>query len=128
MPNFRRIKLKLTLLWFFPALLQNALITKIGMLTAYRCQELLKLETVVSTSCGRFQRFGYKYCERCVPSQVRRAFFKRSGGGYTQRYTVCLHNLSSSMGNLRMLGLSAWPLACSRGTRALLTPILQARR
>lgn len=32
-----------------------------------------------STSCGRFRRFNYTHCGRCVPCQVRRAAFLRAG-------------------------------------------------
>ena len=35
----------------------------------------LKEEAAQSTSCGRFQRFNYRQCGRCVPCQVRRAAF-----------------------------------------------------
>lgn len=54
-----------------------ALMTKGEMLAGCRNQDLLKQHAVASTSCGRFQRFGYKHCGRCVPCQVRRASFKR---------------------------------------------------
>jgi hypothetical protein len=43
-------------------------------------QNLLKAEAVRSTSCGRFQRFNYQQCGRCVPCQVRRAAFMVWGG------------------------------------------------
>lgn len=43
-------------------------------------QGLLKAEAVRSTSCGRFQRFSYRQCGRCVPCQVRRAAFMVWGG------------------------------------------------
>jgi len=56
-----------------------ALMTKGEMLAGCLNQDLLKLHAVTSTSCGRFQRFGYKHCGRCVPCQVRRASFKRWG-------------------------------------------------
>ncbi|WP_367394242.1 Qat anti-phage system QueC-like protein QatC [Pseudomonas sp. X4] len=54
-----------------------ALKTKGEMLAECRNQDLLKQHAIASTSCGRFQRFGYKHCGRCVPCQVRRASFKR---------------------------------------------------
>jgi 7-cyano-7-deazaguanine synthase in queuosine biosynthesis len=38
-------------------------------------QDLLREEAAASTSCGRFQRFNYHHCGRCVPCQVRRAAF-----------------------------------------------------
>jgi 7-cyano-7-deazaguanine synthase in queuosine biosynthesis len=43
-------------------------------------QALLNAEAVRSTSCGRFQRFKYHQCGRCVPCQVRRAAFMAWGG------------------------------------------------
>ncbi|WP_313313554.1 Qat anti-phage system QueC-like protein QatC [Stutzerimonas nitrititolerans] len=56
-----------------------ALKTKGEMMTGCLNQDLLKQHAVRSTSCGRFQRFGYKHCGRCVPCQVRRASFMRWG-------------------------------------------------
>lgn len=38
-------------------------------------QSLLRLEASDSTSCGRFQRFNYRHCGRCIPCQIRRAAF-----------------------------------------------------
>ena len=52
-----------------------ALKTKGEMLRECRDQTLLAAEAVRSTSCGRFQRFNYCHCGRCVPCQVRRAAF-----------------------------------------------------
>lgn len=49
--------------------------TKGEMLEECADQELLIAEAVRSTSCGRFQRFNYRQCGRCVPCQVRRASF-----------------------------------------------------
>jgi 7-cyano-7-deazaguanine synthase in queuosine biosynthesis len=49
--------------------------TKGEMLRNCADQTLLKAEAVHSTSCGRFQRFNYQHCGRCVPCQVRRAAF-----------------------------------------------------
>jgi hypothetical protein len=42
-----------------------------------RCQnkELLASLAPRSTSCGRFQRYGYRHCGRCLPCQIRRAAF-----------------------------------------------------
>lgn len=54
-----------------------ALMSKGEMLVECLNQNLLKQHAVASTSCGRFQRFGYQHCGRCVPCQVRRASFKR---------------------------------------------------
>ncbi len=49
--------------------------TKGEMLRDCANQTLLKTEAVRSTSCGRFLRFNYRHCGRCVPCQVRRAAF-----------------------------------------------------
>ncbi|MEK8121666.1 Qat anti-phage system QueC-like protein QatC [Methylocystis sp. IM4] len=54
--------------------------TKGEMLRDCADQTLLKAEAVRSTSCGRFQRFNYRQCGRCVPCQVRRAAFLAWGG------------------------------------------------
>jgi 7-cyano-7-deazaguanine synthase in queuosine biosynthesis len=54
--------------------------TKGEMLRECADQTLLKAEAVRSTSCGRFQRFNYRQCGRCVPCQVRRAAFLAWGG------------------------------------------------
>lgn len=49
--------------------------TKGEMLRTCGDQGALEREAPVSTSCGRFQRFGYRHCGRCVPCQIRRAAF-----------------------------------------------------
>ncbi|MFN8681379.1 Qat anti-phage system QueC-like protein QatC [Paracoccus sp. P2] len=49
--------------------------TKGEMLQECADQNLLGAEAARSTSCGRFQRFNYRQCGRCVPCQVRRAAF-----------------------------------------------------
>ncbi|WP_326549454.1 Qat anti-phage system QueC-like protein QatC [Micromonospora sp. NBC_01813] len=49
--------------------------TKGDMLRACLDQTLLGAEAAVSTSCGRFQRFNYTHCGRCLPCQIRRAAF-----------------------------------------------------
>ena len=49
--------------------------TKGEMLRECANQALLREEAVRSTSCGRFLRYNYKHCGRCVPCQVRRAAF-----------------------------------------------------
>ena len=45
------------------------------------CKDAVQLKGLAgeSTSCGRFQRFNYKHCGRCVPCQVRRAAFLLAG-------------------------------------------------
>lgn len=53
--------------------------TKGEMLVECLNQSLLKAHAHQTTSCGRFLKFGYKHCGRCVPCQVRRASFKAWG-------------------------------------------------
>ncbi|HEY0889447.1 MAG TPA: Qat anti-phage system QueC-like protein QatC [Nocardioides sp.] len=49
--------------------------TKGQMLAECQDQQLLAQLAHVSTSCGRFQRYNYRHCGRCLPCQVRRAAF-----------------------------------------------------
>ena len=60
--------------------------TKGEMLRHCANQPLLETEAVRSTSCGRFQRFNYQHCGRCVPCQVRRAAFIAWGVPDTTAY------------------------------------------
>lgn len=60
--------------------------TKGEMLRNCANQALLKANAAQSTSCGRFQRFNYKQCGRCVPCQVRRAAFMAWGVPDTTGY------------------------------------------
>lgn len=53
--------------------------TKGEMLQECREQDILVRLASTSTSCGRFARYGYKHCGRCVPCLVRRAAFKQWG-------------------------------------------------
>jgi 7-cyano-7-deazaguanine synthase in queuosine biosynthesis len=53
--------------------------TKGEVLASCRRQELLQTLASQSTSCGRFGRYGYKHCGRCVPCLVRRAAFLKWG-------------------------------------------------
>lgn len=53
--------------------------TKGEMLRECLDQALLLTEAPLSTSCGRFQRFKYRHCGRCVPCQIRRASFDAWG-------------------------------------------------
>jgi len=47
----------------------------------YECTNkiLLEAHAAETTSCGRFKKFGYTHCGRCVPCLVRRAAFLASG-------------------------------------------------
>ena len=60
--------------------------TKGEMLIECGDQDFLKEEASRSTSCGRFQRFNYRHCGRCVPCQVRRAAFLAWGQQDTTDY------------------------------------------
>jgi len=60
--------------------------TKGEMLRGCADQALLMAEAARATSCGRFQRFNYRHCGRCVPCQVRRAAFIASGIPDTTEY------------------------------------------
>lgn len=53
--------------------------TKGEMLLGCRDQPLLSRLVSQSTSCGRFARFSYTHCGRCVPCLARRAAFHRWG-------------------------------------------------
>ena len=53
--------------------------TKGEMLIECSDQSLLREMAFESTSCGRFSRFNYQHCGRCVPCLVRRAAFLRWG-------------------------------------------------
>lgn len=53
--------------------------TKGELLVDCRRRDLLQSLASQSTSCGRFGRYGYKHCGRCVPCLVRRAAFLRWG-------------------------------------------------
>jgi hypothetical protein len=49
--------------------------TKGEMLVGSSRQEELREHAHETTSCGRFKRFGYRHCGRCVPCLIRRAAF-----------------------------------------------------
>ncbi len=63
-----------------------AIKTKGEMLKECADQKLLTELAATSTSCGRFQRFNYRHCGRCVPCQVRRAAFLAWGKGDPTEY------------------------------------------
>ena len=60
--------------------------TKGEMLTECQDQRLLRELVFDSTSCGRFMRFNYEHCGRCVPCLIRRAAFLRWGNGDATDY------------------------------------------
>lgn len=53
--------------------------TKGEMLSECKNQSFLQNHAHKTTSCGRFGRFSYKHCGRCVPCLVRRASYKKWG-------------------------------------------------
>jgi 7-cyano-7-deazaguanine synthase in queuosine biosynthesis len=53
--------------------------TKGELLAKCRRQDVLGNLASQSTSCGRFGRYGYKHCGRCIPCLVRRAAFLKWG-------------------------------------------------
>lgn len=60
--------------------------TKGEMLRECADQQLLRAHASQTTSCGRFNHYGYKHCGRCVPCLVRRAAFQASGLADTTDY------------------------------------------
>jgi hypothetical protein len=53
--------------------------TKGEMLANCLDRHLLMQHASTSTSCGRYQRYNYTHCGRCIPCQIRRAAFLRAG-------------------------------------------------
>lgn len=60
--------------------------TKGEMMQQCADQNRLRVEAPRSTSCGRFQRWKYTHCGRCIPCQIRRAAFLRWGETDTTEY------------------------------------------
>ena len=60
--------------------------TKGEMLVECQDQRLLRELVFQSTSCGRFMRFNYRHCGRCVPCLIRRAAFSQWGNGDETNY------------------------------------------
>jgi 7-cyano-7-deazaguanine synthase in queuosine biosynthesis len=53
--------------------------TKGEMLGECKNKTLLRAHAAETTSCGRFRKFGYTHCGRCMPCLVRRAAFRGAG-------------------------------------------------
>jgi hypothetical protein len=53
--------------------------TKGEMLTGAIRQDVLRQYAHETTSCGRFKRYGYKHCGRCLPCLIRRSAFHHWG-------------------------------------------------
>ncbi|TSC63973.1 MAG: hypothetical protein G01um1014106_307 [Parcubacteria group bacterium Gr01-1014_106] len=51
--------------------------TKGEMLSECRDQEYLRKRAHEAISCGRYRRYGFRHCGRCVPCLIRRAAFVR---------------------------------------------------
>ena len=96
--------------------------TKGEMLLQCADQSLLTALAATSTSCGRFQRFSYLHCGRCVPCQLRRAAFLAwevpdttgyvyeplglPGGDYSGFDDV--RSVAVALAVVRMRGIQAW--------------------
>ena len=66
--------------------------TKGEMLRGCNDQELLHETAALSTSCGRYARYRYQHCGRCLPCLIRRAAFHGSGLSDSTQYVY--HELS----------------------------------
>jgi 7-cyano-7-deazaguanine synthase in queuosine biosynthesis len=64
----------------FPVQIENPyqLKTKGEMFTECANKPLLRKLLSLSTSCGRYGRYGFSHCGRCIPCLVRRAAFKHA--------------------------------------------------
>jgi hypothetical protein len=96
--------------------------TKGEMLKDAQDQAMLLANAHHTTSCGRFKRYGYKHCGRCVPCLIRRAAFHK--WGIADRTTYKYKNLSRNdaeharyddvraaamaVADVRLNGLDAW--------------------
>ena len=71
-------------------------------------QPLLRELAFQSTSCGRFSRFNYEHCGRCVPCLVRRAAFLHWGMGddTSYRYMMICRYLTTRIAISTMCDLS----------------------
>jgi 7-cyano-7-deazaguanine synthase in queuosine biosynthesis len=72
-------------------------LTKGEILTSCQNQALLSQYAHQSTSCGRYTRYGYMHCGRCVPCLIRRASFYAWGVKDCTKYKY--HNLSIAATN-----------------------------
>jgi 7-cyano-7-deazaguanine synthase in queuosine biosynthesis len=103
--------------------------TKGEMLTECADQDFLKSVAASSTSCGRFQRFNYMHCGRCLPCQVRRAAFLVWGQPDATKYVYDqlgknddqhagfddVRSAAMAIEEIRTAGLDSW-LGSSLGT------------
>ena len=109
--------------------------TKGEMLLQCTDQSLLRTMAATSTSCGRFQRFAYRHCGRCVPCQVRRAAFLAWGVPDTTEYVYeplghrgsdysgfdDVRSVAVALAAVRIKGVQAWT------RNALASPFVENR-
>ena len=80
--------------------------TKGELLVECRRQDLLQSLASQSTSCGRFGRYGYKHCGRCIPCLVRRAAFLRWGQPDGTTYEFSDLKTQSDFDDVRSLAMA----------------------
>lgn len=100
--------------------------TKGEMLSNCSNQGLLASLVSSSTSCGRFGRFGYRHCGRCVPCLVRRAAFIAWGQPDATEYVYGNLDARSDYDDVRSAAL-ACIRAESEGIRAWSRNALSSR-
>ena len=97
-------------------------LTKGEMLRGCADQAFLRANAARSTSCGRFQRFNYTHCGRCIPCQVRRAAFLAWGVQDTTPYKFSalgkkdedharfddVRSVAMALAQVQASGLDAW--------------------
>ncbi len=80
--------------------------TKGELLRGCTRQDLLKKLVFESTSCGRFGRYGYEHCGRCVPCIVRRAAIHDWGVRDTTKYRYATLRSQRAFDDVRSLGMA----------------------
>ncbi len=80
--------------------------TKGELLVDCRRQDLLQDLASRSTSCGRFGRYGYKHCGRCIPCLVRRAAFLRWGQPDATTYAFANLKTQRDFDDVRSLAMA----------------------
>lgn len=70
--------------------------TKGEVLKQCKNQDLMKREIFGSTSCGKYQRHGYRHCGVCVPCMVRRASFLHAGIRDETEKGYCIDDLKNT--------------------------------
>ena len=100
--------------------------TKGEMLSQCRNKKLLYKLIARSTSCGRYNRHGYKHCGRCVPCMVRRAAFLNTGIADNTIKGYKFYNLAKELDDARKANdVMAMATACLRinqsGIKALIS-------